>query len=155
MSVSSDEPGAPTVAEVVQANLREVGLNVEVLVQESGVFEQAEPEANRRKQLFYTGFTTNPDPHWSTLWFACDQVGVWNWMSWCNREYSRLDRLATRTTDQAERQRMYVEMQRLMDEDAAAVWVSWPTEFFAFKKSIKPSLRPDGRFFAWNFRPAA
>jgi peptide/nickel transport system substrate-binding protein len=154
MSVSKDEPGAPTVAEVVQANLREVGLDVEVLVQESAVFEQATERANAGKQLFYTGFTTQPDPHWSTLWFACDQVGTWNWMSWCNRKYSRLESEATRVLEPARRQQMYVDMQRLMDQDVPAVWVAWPTDFFAHKTSIRPSLRPDGRFQAWDFRPA-
>lgn len=152
MAVDTAEPGADIVAEVVQQNLKGVGFNVDVQVQEGGVFGQTTPEANAKKQLFYTGFTTNPDPHWSTLWFTCDQVDVWNWMSWCNEEYSRLDEQAVQTVDQNKRQEMYVDMQRIMDEDAAAVWVAWPTYYFATREGIRPSIRPDGDYIAWDFR---
>jgi peptide/nickel transport system substrate-binding protein len=142
------------VAEIVQANLNEVGFDIEVQVQEGGVFGQATKEANAQKQLFYTGFTTNPDPSWSTVWFTCDQVDVWNWMSWCNEEYSRLDKEAARTVEEEKRHEMYIQMQQLMDEDVPAVWVAWPTDFFATKKGIKPSLAPDGDYDAWSFTTA-
>jgi peptide/nickel transport system substrate-binding protein len=155
MTVSDGEEGAATVAEIVQANLNEVGFDVQVVVQEGGVFGLNEPEANAKKQLFYTGFTTNPDPSWSTVWFTCDQVGVWNWMSWCNDEYSRLDREAARETDEQKRTEMYIRMQELMDEDAVALWVAWPTEILAARKGIKPAIQPDGGYHAWAFTPAA
>jgi peptide/nickel transport system substrate-binding protein len=152
MTATESDPGADVVAQVVQENLKEVGFNVDVQLQEAGVFEQTTPEANAKKQLFYVGFTTNPDPHWSTVWLTCDQVGVWNFMSWCNEEYSRLDEQAARETNQNERQEMYVDMQRVMDEDAVAVWVAWPTLYYGMKKGITPSIRPDGRYNAWDFR---
>jgi peptide/nickel transport system substrate-binding protein len=154
MAVSSDEPGADAVAQVVQQNLREVGLNISVLVQDPGTFGATTPEGNAQRQLFYTGFTSNPDPHWSTVWFTCDMVGTWNWMSWCNQEFSQFEEKSVRTTDEAERERICVDQQRVMDDDVSALWVAWPTLYYAADKSIKPSLRPDGRFLAWDFRPA-
>jgi peptide/nickel transport system substrate-binding protein len=154
MSVSSDEAGAKTVAEIVQQNLNEIGLNVSISVQDGAQFDQATKAADADKQLFYSGFTTNPDPSWSTVWFTCDQVGVWNYMSWCNETYSSLDKKAARTVDPDQRQQMYEEMQKVMDEDVPAIWVAWPTAYYATKKGIKPSLRPDGRFVAWNVRTA-
>ena len=105
---------AETVAEIVQANLTEVGFKIEVEVQEGGTFGEATKEANAKRQLFYTGFTSNPDPSWSTVWFTCDQVNVWNWMSWCNKEYSRLDKEAARTLDDSKRHEMYLQMQQLI-----------------------------------------
>jgi peptide/nickel transport system substrate-binding protein len=154
ISVSADESGSETVAEIVQANLNEVGFDVEVQVQEGAVFGLAEPEANAKKQLFYTGFTTNPDPSWSTVWFTCDQVDIWNWMSWCNEQYSRLDKEGARTVDEARRDEIYIEMQQIMDEDAVAVWVAWPTEFFATRKGITPAISPGADYDAWAFRAA-
>jgi peptide/nickel transport system substrate-binding protein len=152
MAVDVAEPGADVVAEVVQQNLKQVGFNVNVQIQESGTFTQTTQEANAKRQLFYTGFTTNPDPHWSTLWFTCDQVGVWNWMSWCNEEYSQLDKRAVQTIDQNRLQEIYVDMQKIMDEDVPAVWVAWPTHYFAAKRGLRPTIRPDGRIIAWDFR---
>jgi peptide/nickel transport system substrate-binding protein len=155
MSVSDGVPGATTVAEIVQQNLNEVGFNVKVLVQESGVFGQATPEANAEKQLFYMGFTTKPDPSWSTTWFTCDQVGEWNWMSWCSEEYTRMHEEALTETDPAKRNEMYIKMQELMDDDAIALWVSWPTAFVAVRKGLTAAIRPDGDFLAWAFRANA
>ena len=95
MNVTADEPGAETVAEIVQANLTEIGIQHRGgRAGGSASSPRLTKEANAKRQLFYIGFTTNPDPSWSTVWFTCDQIDVWNWMSWCNEEYSRLDKEA-------------------------------------------------------------
>lgn len=154
MTATEAYPGSKTVAEIVQQNLNEVGFDVEVVIQDDGVFNQTSPEANAKKEIFYAGFSSNPDPSWSTEWFTCDQVDNWNFMSWCSERYSELHKQALLETDEEKRQQMYVEMQEIMDEDAVAVWIVWPTELFAAKKTIKPSVRPDGRYIAWDFRPA-
>jgi peptide/nickel transport system substrate-binding protein len=154
MTATEVYPGSKTIAQIVQQNLNEVGFDVEVVIQDNAVFNQTTPEANAKKEIFYAGFSSNPDPSWSTEWFTCDQVGEWNFMSWCSERYSKLHKQALREPDQEKRQQMYVDMQKIMDEDVPAVWVVWPTELFAFKKSIKPSIRPDGRYIAWDFQPA-
>jgi peptide/nickel transport system substrate-binding protein len=155
-SVSNAEPGADKIAEIAQQNLEEIGLKITVEVQESAQFDQATKAANEKKQLFYTGFTTNPDPSWVTVWFTCGQVNVWNYMSWCNEEYSSLDEEGARTVDEARRQDIYERMQQLMDEDVPAVWVAWPTLYFATKKGITPVIRPDGTvYYGFAFRGSA
>lgn len=155
-SVSNAEPGADKIAEIAQQNLQEIGLKIKVQVEESAQFDQATKAADQKKQLFYSGFTTNPDPSWVTVWFTCGQVNVWNYMSWCNEEYSSLDKQGARTVDEAQRQDIYVRMQQLMDEDVPAVWVAWPTLYLATKKGITPSIRPDGSvYYGFAFRPSA
>jgi hypothetical protein len=47
---------------------------------------------------------------------------------------------------------MYIEMQRLWDEAAHTVWLSYPTLYFGYQSDIEPSLMPHGRTLAWNFR---
>jgi len=154
-SVSSAEPGADKIAEIAQQNLEEVGFKINIEVQESAQFDQATKAADAQKQLFYTGFTTNPDPSWVTVWFTCAQVNVWNYMSWCNKEYSSLDQQASRTNDQATRQDMYERMQQEMDADVPAVWVAWPTIYFGAKQGITPSIRPDGNtYYGFAFTQA-
>jgi peptide/nickel transport system substrate-binding protein len=155
-SVSNAEPGADKIAEIAQQNLQEIGLKIKVQVEESAQFDQATKAADQKKQLFYSGFTTNPDPSWVTVWFTCGQVNVWNYMSWCNEEYSSLDKQGARTVDVAQRQDIYVRMQQLMDEDVPAIWVAWPTLYFATKKGTTPSIRPDGGvYYGFAFRPSA
>lgn len=154
MAVASSVPGASTLAQVVQANLNEVGFQVDVAVQEGGVFNQASPKANAQKQLFYTGFSSKPDPSWSTKWFTSDQVGVWNWMSWSNAEYTRLNNQAIQVTDAAQRNQMYITMQQIMNDAAVASWVAWPTAFMAARRGITAPVRPDGSYLPWAFRLA-
>lgn len=155
IQVSDGLPGSTTLAEVVQSDLEEVGFEVKVDVQESGVFNQATPKANAEKQLFYMSFATKPDPGWSTVWFTCDQVDEWNWMSWCNKEYDRLHEAALTETESERRHDMYVKMQQLMEQDAVALWVAWPTAIYATVDGIEPAVRPDGEVIPWAFRPAS
>jgi ABC-type transport system substrate-binding protein len=75
-------------------------------------------------------------------------------MSWCDREFDRLHREATKETDPAKRHEMYVEMQRLWDEAAHTIWVAYRTKFFAFRAGLEPAIRPYGRYDAWAFREA-
>jgi peptide/nickel transport system substrate-binding protein len=154
MSASNAEPGAATLAQIVQQNLNEVGFKVTVNIQDGAVFDSATKAANQKKQLFYTGFTTLPDPEWVTTWFTCSQVNVWNYMSWCNDEYSSLDKKGATTVDPDERNTMYIRMQQLMDEAKCALWVTWPTVYFAVKKGITPAVDPGAFFQAHGFQTA-
>jgi hypothetical protein len=45
-------------------------------------------------------------------------------------------------------------MQQQWDQQANMVWVAYPTDFYAGKSSLTPSLRPDGNQLWWNFRSA-
>ena len=48
-----------------------------------------------------------PDPAWFTMWFTCDQVGVWNWMRWCSPEFDKLHQEGITSIDPAKRDRLY------------------------------------------------
>jgi peptide/nickel transport system substrate-binding protein len=152
MTYDLNEPGGGTVAQVVQANLKDVGINVQVQGVEHGSFLVTGAAPQQDRHLFYVGFGSQPDPAQSMQWFTCDQLNVWNYMYWCNKEFTSLAAKGQTETDPAKRTKIYVRMQEIWDENANAIWVAWPSLFFAWKKGIRPSLRPDGRIIAWNFR---
>jgi peptide/nickel transport system substrate-binding protein len=133
---------AKTVAEVAQANLNEIGLDIVLRPIESAVLGEL-GDVLKQLELFYWQYSTAPDPSWSTVWFTCDQVLKWNWMFWCNRRFSDLHDAATTETDPAKRNAMYIEMQKIWDEDASAVWVAYASQFYAYEKTIKPVFQPD------------
>lgn len=140
-------------AEVIQANLADIGINAEIIVQDSSTYWEAGfgEEGRTNRQLTLVGYGTTPDPSWSTVWFTCDQVPEWNWMYWCNERYDELHNAAIRELDPEKRDEMYTEMQQLMDEDAIAVWIAYPTMLYVSKSDIVPSISPHGRFMGWNF----
>jgi peptide/nickel transport system substrate-binding protein len=86
------------------------------------------------------------------VWFVCDQIDVWNWMYWCDEEYDRLHYAALKESEQAVRNDMYIEMQKLWDAAVHTVWTGWPTDYFAARKGIEPAIRPDGRIQPTGFR---
>ncbi len=144
----TEQTGARATGEIVQANLAELGINVTFKQLDSSAYFALEKEELQSRELFYVGFITNPDPSWSTVWFVCDQIDVWNWMYWCDEEYDRLHYAAIQETDPAVRNDMYIEMQKLWDAAAHTVWLAWPTRWFGAKQGIQPVLRPDGRVLA-------
>jgi peptide/nickel transport system substrate-binding protein len=148
----TEETGATEIAEIVQANLAEIGITVTPNKLDSSAYYALDVKELQSRELFYVGFITQPDPSWSTVWFVCDQIDVWNWMYWCDEEYDRLHYAALKESDQAVRNDMYIEMQQLWDEAVHTVWTSWPTDYFAARKGIEPAIRPDGRIQPTGFQ---
>ena len=147
----TEETGAKTTGEIVQANLADIGIDVTLKQLDSSAYYALDPKEMRSRDLFFVGFITNPDPSWSTVWFVCDQIDQWNWMYWCEPKYDELHYAAIKESDPAKRNDMYIEMQKLWDEAAHTQWLSWPTRWFASKQGIQPALRPDGRILPTGF----
>ena len=84
------------VCQVIQANLKDVGITSTLNVVDAATFN-AIPGAGgggKNRQLVYGGYVTEPDPSWSTVWFTCAQIGLWNWDNWCDK--GGFDRAALR-----------------------------------------------------------
>ena len=148
----TEETGATATAEIVQANLADIGITVTPNKLDSSAYFALEKAELQSRELFYVGFITNPDPSWSTVWFTCDQIDIWNWMYWCDEEYDRLHNEALRESDPAVRNEQYIEMQQLWDAAVHTVWLGWPTRYFAGRPGIEAALRPDGRIIPTGFR---
>lgn len=149
----TEEPGANEVAEILQANLADVGIDLTLQKEESGVYYELGKRLKER-QLFWGNYETQPDPSWSMVWFTCDQIDEWNWMYWCNEEFDRLQAASLKEPDEAKRNEAYIEMQKIWDEAAHTVWLSWPTKHFAYKNGLAPAITPHGRVLPQAFSRA-
>jgi peptide/nickel transport system substrate-binding protein len=145
-----------TVAQVIQANLGDIGIKVTIEAQDGATFNAIPGPGGggKNRQLVYTLFTTQPDPSWSTVWFTCAQVPQWNFGEWCSQRYEKPNNAALKTSDPARRTALYIELQRAWDKEANMVWIWNPTLTYSSKKSLRPSLRLDGTVLYWNFRTA-
>ncbi|MDC7124622.1 MAG: ABC transporter substrate-binding protein [Spirochaetales bacterium] len=141
-------------AEVLQQNLKEIGINLEINSMESGTFwEIGDGDKGKDVELFAMAFQMQPDPSWATMWFTSDQVGIWNWMRWANPEFDELHKQGLSETDDQKRQVIYEKMQKLMDDDAVAIWVTNGKTYFAYNaKKCSPAMTPNNslqfRFFS-------
>lgn len=145
-----EEPGSQIIAEIAQANLAEVGVDVSIRLRESAeLLEQV-----KELQMYYVSLSNSADPSWATFWFTTEQVGAWNFSSWSNEEFDRLHQEATSERDQDRRHEMYVRMQELMDEDVMARWVMYRTHHYAHPTELTPSMLKAryGKYRAWDHR---
>jgi peptide/nickel transport system substrate-binding protein len=145
------DSGAAEVAQIAQQNLADVGIKLTLKPLDSATYFTLGKQ-ERERELFYVGYVTEPDPSWSTVWFVCRQFDQWNWMYWCDKQYDALHYAALKEFDDSKRNDMYIQMQQLWDKAAHTVWVAWPTNFYAWKKSIQPSITPHGRVPAYAFK---
>ena len=140
-----NQPAYQAGAQVIQALAAEAGFQLQLEVLDPGAYWSAgNGERGKEIQLALQRFGGKADPAFQMQWFTSDQVGTWNWQRWRSPEYDAAVARAARTEDTAERQRLYVEAQRIMDESAAFVWLTHERNVFAFRDWLSPALLPNG-----------
>jgi peptide/nickel transport system substrate-binding protein len=150
-----DTAETKTIAEIAQQNLAEIGIDLILEPLDSSTFWALTfDEQSLENDLILTRYTMQPDPSWATAWFTCDQIGVWNAQRWCNERYDELHKLGLVTMDDAERDKMYIEMQELWDEAAQTVWITHGAFIYAYTPDIAPATTPHGRPQFEMFGPA-
>lgn len=146
-----------TIAEVIQAQLGQIGIQVQINVQDSGSFWTLgmEEEGDRWKdmQLVINRFSMMPDPFYATSWFTTEQVGIWNWERFSNPEFDALHEAALSETDSEKRDEMYRRMQDMMEETGAYRFLTHEGSPVMYNDTVKPALRPDARPLYLGFEP--
>jgi len=132
-------------ATIIQANLAEVGIDVEINALDPGAYwALGEKDASKVLDLSLIEYAGKFDPSFQTQWFTSAQVGEWNWQRWKNKEFDDLDAEGAKTTDPAKRQEIYVKAQKLMDESAAFVWITHNVNTYVSKSWLTPGILPNG-----------
>ncbi|MCF6101845.1 MULTISPECIES: ABC transporter substrate-binding protein [Mesorhizobium] len=155
----SVESADAALAQAVQAQLSQIGIALTVDVQESGSFwtlgMESEGERWKELQLFFTYFNSVPDPHYATVYFVSDQVGIWNWQRFRSERYDELSAKAATVSDPGERATMYYEMQDLMEESGAFRFITNGSTPLMYRTTqMQAATRPDGRPLYNDFGPA-
>ncbi len=146
-------------AQVIAANLSEIGLEVSVTPHDSGTFWTlgfADSPSVMTNQLTLMRYTMAPDPSWATEWFTPGQIGIWNWERFDSTEFEELNTEGLRETDPEKRQAIYERMQDLMEESGAYLFLTHGVNAYIYNnKNIVPALGPDGQNQMLRyFRPA-
>jgi peptide/nickel transport system substrate-binding protein len=151
-----DAPADRTAAQVIQQNLADIGLTVNINVQDAATFWEIPGQGGggTNRQLVYNYYVTEPDPYWSMEWWVTSQKSLWNWCEWSNKQFDTLFEQGAGTLDTTKRQQIYQQMQQIWDADANMVWIAFITNPYAFKKSVAAVFRPDGDPMFWRFTGA-
>ena len=146
-----------TAAQVVQANLADVGITCEIKQNDSGTFwtlGSKEGDYWDKLQLIIGRFSMEPDPSWATAWFTPEQIGVWNWERFNSPEFAELHAQGMVETDPAKRDEIYKKAQDLMEESGCYVFLTHEVTGVMHRDSVAPGLKPNGEPLLPDFKPA-
>jgi peptide/nickel transport system substrate-binding protein len=145
-----------TAAQVIQWSLKKAGFEVELRSQDNAtlITMGMESAGERWKdiQLHLQSFFMLGDPYYATEWFVSDQVGIWNWERFSNKEFDRLHKLAMSSSDPLERDRSYQRMQHLMEASGCYRFLTHGLEPVLYRDHIDPVFRADGYPMYAQFR---
>jgi peptide/nickel transport system substrate-binding protein len=141
-----------TAAQIIQANLGEIGINLQINQLDSGAFWNVAADRKEDLQLTLNNYTSPPDPSWSTQWFLRDQKGIWNWVWLDSEEFDNLHFAALKETDMNKRSDMYVDMQKVMDESGGFLFIMHPPSVIIYRDTINPGLYPNGGLKLTDFK---
>lgn len=138
-------PRFQAIAQIIQANLGEAGIEVEIEALEGAAFwALGEKDASKDLELSLLLYRGKFDPSFQTQWFTSSQIGAWNWQRFKSAEFDALHEEGAKTTDPAKRVEIYIKAQKLLDESAAFIWITHNLNAFASRSWLKPGVLPNG-----------
>jgi peptide/nickel transport system substrate-binding protein len=146
----STDTQADLVAQVIQSNLGDVGINVTLNKIDSATYYVTGPTTAQR-ELSWAWWANPPDPFYYAASFTCNQTNEWNWAHWCDPAFDRLLTRASSEPDKRTRQGLYVEAQQRWDAGCSEVFVAFETNYFASKKGLTPSTTLAGNLLPQYF----
>jgi peptide/nickel transport system substrate-binding protein len=131
--------GDRRVAEVVQEQLRAVGINAQMRVWEYGAYVGSLFRHEQQLWIIGWGFTAHPDAMFRA---AFHSKGEANWTAYRNSQFDRLVDDAPAIIDQREMARAYRSIQRLLiQEDVAMVPIYHATNIYVVRRYVE-DFRP-------------
>jgi peptide/nickel transport system substrate-binding protein len=145
-------------AQVIQANLADVGIAVDVVPLDAGPFWSLGLESKgddwKDLQMWIMRFGDAPDPSQDTQWYVSSQVGVWNWERWKDAEFDKLADQGIAETDEAKRNQIYLRMQEIMEDTGAYAWLCHEPAPMLYKAELEPAIYPSSElmlpWFKWK-----
>ncbi len=124
---SPPDPGV----ELIRQQLEEIGIKLDTQAVDSNTYWSLAPEG---KHMTLISYQTLPDGIYTLQYFASGEF--WNTMKWSNQGFDQLLEQARTEMNQEKRHQMLVEMQKLMDEDCAMVYVGYQPQGVAYREGI-------------------
>lgn len=132
-------PNAKRMAEMVQADLAKVGINVKLVSYEWGEYrKRLQAGEHQMGFLGWTGDNGDPDNFLAVL-LGCDKDGKPNGNNipkWCDAGFQDAVNKAVGITDQAERTKLYVEAQKIVAAQVPWLNVAHSTVFEPIRKGV-------------------
>lgn len=130
-------PNAKRMAELLQADFAEIGVEVEIVSFEWGEYIKRSKEKDRDGAVLlgWTGDNGDPDNFLAVL-LGCDGVGAANRAQWCYKPFEDLIQKAKIVADPAERTKLYQQAQVIFKEQAPWATIAHSVVFQPVRKEV-------------------
>lgn len=144
-------PNARRMAEIMQEDWSKVGVKAEIVSYEWGEYLNRSKKGEHDTVLLgWTGDNGDPDNFLYVL-LGCDGVGGSNRAQWCDEEFNNLLLDAKRTSDKAERTKLYEESQVVFKREAPWITVAHSVVYEPIRKEVKGyKIDPLGGHYFYN-----
>ncbi|HEV2676128.1 MAG TPA: ABC transporter substrate-binding protein [Aliidongia sp.] len=139
------KPTYQAIGQIVQALLGEIGVQVDLQVLDAAAYYAVgKGDSGKNLDMALQRFGGKADPAFQTQWFVASQIGTWNWQRWNDPQFDDASAKAASINDKAERNRLYIEAQKRMEQSGAYIWLTHEANIFAFRPWLKPAVLPNG-----------
>jgi dipeptide transport system substrate-binding protein len=130
-------PNARRMAELIQADFAEIGVEAEIVSYEWGEYLELSKDKNRDGAVLlgWTGDNGDPDNFLAVL-LGCDGVGGANRAQWCHQPFEDIIQQAKVVSDQAERTKLYEQAQVIFKEQAPWATIAHSVRFQPVRKEV-------------------
>jgi dipeptide transport system substrate-binding protein len=130
-------PNMQRAAELIQADWAKVGVTANIISEEWTKYraDGKKPDRTGAFQIGWTGDNGDPDNFFATL-FSCSAIGVSNYSSWCNQDFEKDIQDAKKTSDMAERTKLYEDAQVVFNKDAPAFLMAHSQVYVVTNKKV-------------------
>lgn len=122
---------------LLQAMWADVGINAEVVPMEKTAFYDFCALGKPGWEIGYTDWSSSVYTPDYMVKLVYQSQGSYQRSSYSNPEVDRLIEAAQRANDEAEQKKLFSELQLLMSEDVAAVWIVWYDWTPVWRKEVK------------------
>lgn len=134
----SDRPEQPAMATAIQAQLREIGIDVSVAIMKNGEIPAGHHDGTLQMALFARNFSIVPDPIGTLLQDFGPQGGDWGAMNWSNAELIAALNALSGPIDAAGRAKARGDVARILQRELPIVPLAW------FDYAVAINRRVDG-----------
>ncbi|WP_312380397.1 ABC transporter substrate-binding protein [Pseudomonas oryzihabitans] len=133
----SDRPELPLIATALQAQLREVGVDVEVAVQNSSASPAAQNDGSKQLALYGRNFALVPDPLVTLLNDFSHGGAEWGPLGWKNPAFDQALAALLASDDPAEQQRQRYAAMAQVQKDLPVIPVAWYRQTLAVSNAVE------------------
>jgi ABC-type transport system substrate-binding protein len=135
------------IGEVIKADAAKIGIDLELNAHDSGAFNKANQAG--QYNCFIDIWSAAIDPHYTVQWHTSDND--WNITHWSSATFDDLVKKGASELDLKKRAEIYIQMQKIMDKECFAIWLTHGVRALAVQKSVNAGkIYPNGRLAPWN-----